>query len=83
MCSSDLMRCYSHDAFMVLDGAWRMLNGQRPHLDFNSMIGPAAYLPTVVGFRLASNTSAGFGYGQALVGFGSRGLGVPVRREAL
>jgi hypothetical protein len=52
---------------MVLDGAWRMLNGQRPHVDFNSMIGPAAYLPTVVGFLLASNTAAGFGYGQALV----------------
>jgi hypothetical protein len=31
------------------------------------MIGPAAYLPTVVGLFLASNTAAGFGYGQALV----------------
>lgn len=60
-------RSYSHDAFMVLDGAWRMLNGQRPHVDFNSVIGPAAYLPTLVGFRLASNTVAGFGYGQALI----------------
>ena len=60
------MRIYSHDGFMVLDGAWRMLNGQRPHLDFNSMIGPAAYLPTVIGLLLASNTAAGFGYGQAL-----------------
>lgn len=57
----------SADAFLVLDGAWRMLNGQRPHLDFNSMVGPAAYLPTLVGFRLASNTVAGFGYGQALM----------------
>jgi hypothetical protein len=61
------MRCYSQDGFLVLDGAWRMLNGQRPHVDFNSIIGPAAYLPTLVGFRLASNTAAGFGYGQALV----------------
>jgi hypothetical protein len=61
------MRLASHDGFMVLDGAWRMLNGQRPHVDFNSMIGPAAYLPTVVGLLLASNTAAGFGYGQALV----------------
>jgi hypothetical protein len=61
------MRYYLHDGFMVLDWAWRMLNGQRPHVDFNSMIGPAAYLPTVVGFFLASNMAAGFGYGQALV----------------
>ncbi len=60
-------RIYSHDAFMVLDGAWRMLNGQRPHLDFNSMIGPAAYLPTVLGMYLSGNTAASFGYGQALV----------------
>jgi len=64
------MRLYTADAFMVLDGAWRMVNGQRPHVDFNSMIGPAAYLPTVVGFRLAANTSRGFADGQALVGLG-------------
>lgn len=61
------MTIHSHDGFMVLDGAWRMLNGQRPHTDFNSMIGPAAYLPTVVGLLLSSNSVAGFGYGQALV----------------
>ena len=61
------VRYFAHDSFMVLDGAWRMLNGQRPHVDFNSMIGPAAYLPTVVGLLLASNTAAGFGYGQAMV----------------
>ena len=60
--------CFSHDGFMVLDGAWRMLNGQRPHVDFNSMIGPVAYLPTLVGFLFAGNTAAGFGYGQALMG---------------
>lgn len=60
-------RCFSHDGFLVLDGAWRMLNGQRPHVDLNSNIGPAGFLPTVVGFLLASNTAAGFGYGQALM----------------
>jgi hypothetical protein len=60
-------RYFAHDGFLVLDGAWRMLNGQHPHVDFNSMIGPAAYLPTVVGFQLASNMAAGFGYGQAMV----------------
>lgn len=61
-------RIYSLDGFLVLDGAWRMLNGQRPHVDFNSMVGPAAYLPTLLGFFFASNTAAGFGYGQAMVG---------------
>jgi hypothetical protein len=60
-------RIYSLDGFIMLDGAWRMLNGQRPNVDFNSIVGPAQYLPTVIGFSLASNTAAGFGYGQALV----------------
>jgi hypothetical protein len=58
----------SHDGFLVMDGAWRMANGQRPHIDFNSMIGPAAYLPTVIGLRLTSNIVKGFAVGQALVG---------------
>ncbi|HKO18968.1 MAG TPA: hypothetical protein VJU82_08785, partial [Acidobacteriaceae bacterium] len=61
-------RIYSLDGFLVLDGAWRMLNGQRPHVDFNSMVGPVAYLPTLFGFLFSSNTAAGFGYGQAMVG---------------
>ena len=77
------VRYYTWDGFLVLDGAWRMLNGQRPHVDFNSIIGPAAYLPTVVGLVLASNTAAGFGYGAGVGGVGSRDLGVPVRHEAL
>jgi hypothetical protein len=62
-------RIYSHDAFMMLDGAWRMLHGQRPHVDFNTMVGPAAYVPTVVGLWLSGNSAAGFAYGQAFAGF--------------
>jgi hypothetical protein len=57
---------YAHDAFVMLDGAWRMLHGQRPHVDFSSMIGPAAYIPTLIGLRISGNTATGFGYGQAL-----------------
>ena len=57
-----------HDAFLVMDGAWRMAYGQRPHVDFNSMLGPAAYLPTLIGLRLTSNIVEGFAFGQALVG---------------
>ena len=63
------VRAFSHDGFLVLDGAWRMVNGQRPHVDFNSMVGPLAYLPTVLGFQLCGDTAAGFGYGQAIVAF--------------
>src|ERR1039458_7597176 len=34
------MRIYSHDAFVFLDGGWRLLNGQIPHRDFYSDLGP-------------------------------------------
>ena len=61
-------RIYSHDAFMVLDGAWRMIHGQRPHVDFNSMIGPMAYVPAVIGLWMSGYTASGFGYGLALAG---------------
>ena len=61
-------RWYSHDAFAILDPAWRVLNGQIPHADFFSNLGPAAYFPTVAGLLLAHGQVQGFGYGQALCG---------------
>ena len=70
----------------MFDGAWRMLHGQRPHVDFSSMVGPAAYLPTLVGLKVSNYSATGFGYGQALVALligawayflGSRLLDVP------
>lgn len=62
-------RFFNHDVFMVLDGAWRMLNAQRPHVDFNSMVGPVAYAPAVLGLALTHGYVSGFGYGQAIFGF--------------
>jgi hypothetical protein len=62
------MQVFSHDAFMPLDGAWRLLNGQRPHIDFYSYIGVLAYLPTAAGLLLSHGGAQGFGYGQALTG---------------
>ncbi len=61
-------RGFSHDGFMLLDGAWRMLNGQRPHIDFYSHVGFLTYLPTAIGLRISHGTAWGLGYGQALVG---------------
>lgn len=43
---------YSHDPFIFLDGAWRVLNGQRPQVDFNSNLGPVMYLFTAAGLQL-------------------------------
>ena len=62
------MQTFCHDAFMPLDGAWRLLNGQRPHIDFYSYIGVLAYAPTAAGLLLSHGGAQGFGYGQALTG---------------
>ena len=31
---------YAHDVFVFLDGAWRVLNGQRPHNDLRNSMAP-------------------------------------------
>ena len=33
-------RIYGHDVFVGLEGGWRVINGQRPHVDFVSAWGP-------------------------------------------
>jgi hypothetical protein len=53
---------------MLFDGAWRMMNDQKPHLDFYSHLGFLSYVPTVVGLWIARGSAWGFGYGQALTG---------------
>ena len=53
---------------MLLDGAWRMLHGQRPHIDFYSHVGVLTFAPTAIGMWLTHGRPAAFGYGQALTG---------------
>jgi hypothetical protein len=62
------MRIYTQDAFTVLDGAWRILNGQLPHIDFYTGLGPVTYLITAAGVVIAAGNAAGLAYGQALFG---------------
>ncbi len=59
---------FVHDAFVLLDSAWRMQFGERPHLDFYTPLGPVAFLPTLMGLWASSGTAQGFGYGQAMAG---------------
>ena len=44
---------YGHDLFVLLDGSWRVLAGQRPHVDFYSPLGPVFYLLGAAGLRVA------------------------------
>ena len=58
---------YGHDVFVALDGAWRVLNGQRPQVDFFAQMGPVCYLIHAAGITLAGGDARGLGYGTAMV----------------
>jgi hypothetical protein len=60
------LRLYGNDVFVPLDGAWRILNGQRPAVDFFAQLGPGFYLLNAVGLWLAGNDARGLGYAKAL-----------------
>jgi hypothetical protein len=58
---------FGHDYFVFLDAGWRVLNGQRPHIDFHTAYGPVLSLYSA--FAMWSgrgNVSAGFGVARAL-----------------
>ena len=73
---------YGPDAFIVLDGAWRVLNGQVPHRDFHSSLGPVFYLIGAAGLKLGSSSAVGLNYSQALAGliFGLWAFALACRR---
>ena len=74
-----------HDIIQFLDGAWRVLNGQRPHVDFYSPLGSVMYLVTAAGLALAGLRVEGIGYGLALFGAvaGTWGYRLALRRMQL
>jgi hypothetical protein len=61
-------RIFGHDIFLFLDSGWRVLNGQRPAVDFSPGIGELLPLVMAAGLRLAHNSVRGIGYASALLG---------------
>ncbi len=59
---------YGHDTLIQLDGGWRVLNGQRPHVDFYSAFGPVSYLLAAAGLWVAGANVQGIVYATAAVG---------------
>lgn len=57
---------YGHDVFVSLDGGWRVLNGQRPAVDFYAQMGPLYYMLHAAGLALAGGAAEGLGYGTTL-----------------
>jgi hypothetical protein len=61
-------RVYGHDNFFLLDNGWRIMCGQRPHLDFFSPWGPVMFLVVGMGLTLSNASANGIGYGNAIFG---------------
>lgn len=59
-------RIYGHDIFVLLDNGWRVINGQRPHLDYYSPWGPLMFLVSGLGLTLSRHLADGVGYGNAI-----------------
>jgi len=59
---------FGHDIFFLLDNSWRVVNGQRPHLDYTSAWGPLSFVIFALGLKLSHFTANGIGYGTALFG---------------
>lgn len=59
---------YGHDVFILLDGGWRVLNGQRPHIDFYSAFGPVTYLIAAAGLWFSTAGVEGIMYATVAVG---------------
>lgn len=60
-------RIYGHDIFIYFGNGWRVLNGQRPHLDFTSPWGPVGFLVSALGLTISRHSADGIGYGSAIV----------------
>ncbi len=57
-----------NDIFVVIEGAWRVIQGQRPHVDFNSSLGAGVFLQLALAFKLFGLTVNAIPRMQALTG---------------
>lgn len=55
------------DVFILLDGAWRILNGLVPNRDFYNPIGPLTYWFVALGMRISGESLSGIIYGNLLL----------------
>jgi len=62
------MRFWVHDAFVFLDGAWRVLNGQVPYNDFSTDTGTFVHVLNAFGLVLAHGSPRGLAYAQSIMG---------------
>ncbi|HUK43183.1 MAG TPA: hypothetical protein VLW48_01945 [Candidatus Bathyarchaeia archaeon] len=61
-------RMFGHDTFIPLEMGWRVLHGQRPHVDFVSGWGPVWFLLSALGLVISRHSVDGIGYANAIMG---------------
>ena len=59
---------YGHDVFLLLDGGWRIVNGQVPYRDFYLSLGPLEYMITAFGMLLTHGSTQGIAVGNVVFG---------------
>ncbi|MEW6439350.1 MAG: hypothetical protein AB1640_00295 [bacterium] len=55
------------DIFIQLDGGWRILNGQIPHVDYYTPLAPLPFLLTAAGMKLAPPSTSAITYGNVIL----------------
>jgi hypothetical protein len=66
--ASGPINVFHNDALLLLDDGWRVLNGQVPHRDFNSPLGPLEFWIVGGGMLLAKGNAQGIALGIAAFG---------------
>lgn len=59
---------YGNDALVLLDGGWRLLNGQIPYRDFYLALGPLEFMVTAFGMFFTHDSPQGIAIGTAAFG---------------
>jgi len=62
------MTYYGHDIFLLLDGGWRIVNGQVPYRDFYLALGPLEYMNVAVGMLLTHSSPLSIEIGNVVFG---------------
>lgn len=62
-------------AAIIMDGSYRVLNGQIPHVDFSSPIGPFTFIVGAIGMFISTPSVMGLNLGITLGGLGVVALG--------
>jgi hypothetical protein len=62
------INAYGNDALVLLDGGWRLLNGQVPYRDFYLALGPLEYMITAGGMALSQSSPQGIAIGNVAFG---------------